>query len=275
MGGALKRGGPGSDGGMSYRQQGGRITVSTDPDDNGIAPQRVGEPVIQAISRAMQILSLFTDRSTELTLSEIVERFGMGKATTHRYAMSLRQEGLLRYNARTGRYSLGVRLIQLGRIAQESVEVLEVATPHLNSVAGDLNETAVLAIWDGAQPVVARVAYPPTRAIFVGVRVGDRLTPRAAQSLVMRAYLEDSGTAELAEIRRRGYLVTTYELTGTVVVARPVFQDNHIVATIAVLGTGQTMDENGVFASVDRLRRAADRIGAELGVGDAPSVDTA
>lgn len=249
--------------------------MNNDPDDNGIAPQRVGEPVIQAISRAMQILSLFTDRSTELTLSEIVERFGMGKATTHRYAMSLRQEGLLRYNARTGRYSLGARLIQLGRIAQESVEVLEVATPHLNRVAEDLNETAVLAVWDGAQPVVVRVAYPPTRAIFVGVRVGDRLTPRAAQSLVMRAYLGDSGTGELAEIRRRGYAVTKYEQTGTVVVARPVFQDNQIVATIAVLGTAQSMDEDGVFASADRLRRAADRIIAELGVGAAHSVDTA
>lgn len=251
-------------------------TVSVGPEeDTGIAPQRVDEPVIQAVSRAMQILSLFTDERAELTLSEIVEGFGLGKATTHRYAMSLRQEGLLRYNARTGRYSLGVRLIQLGRLAQESVQVLEVATPHLNSVARDLNETSVLAIWDGAHPVVVRVAYPPTRAIFVGVRVGDRLTARAAQSLVMRAYLEDSGTGELAEIRRRGYAVTQYEKTGTVVVARPVFQDNQIVATIAALGTAQSMDQDGVSGSAERLRRAADGIGAELGIGGAPSVETA
>ena len=261
----------------SVREQRGRITVSTETEreDNGIAPQRVGEPVIQAISRAMQILSLFTDQSTELTLSEIVDRFGMGKATTHRYAMSLRQEGLLRYNARTGRYSLGARLIQLGRIAQESVEVLEVATPHLNRVAGDLNETAVLAIWEGAQPVVVRVAYPPTRVIFVGVRVGDRLTPRAAQSLVMRAYLEDGGSEELAEIRRRGYAVTTYETTGTVVIACPVFQDRQIVATVAVLATAQSMDEDGISGSVDRLRRAAESISAELGVGGRTSIETA
>lgn len=261
----------------SVREQRGRITVSTETEreDNGIAPQRVGEPVIQAISRAMQILSLFTDQSTELTLSEIVDRFGMGKATTHRYAMSLRQEGLLRYNARTGRYSLGARLIQLGRIAQESVEVLEVATPHLNRVAGDLNETAVLAIWEGAQPVVVRVAYPPTRVIFVGVRVGDRLTPRAAQSLVMRAYLEDGGSEELAEIRRRGYAVTKYETTGTVVIACPVFQDRQIVATVAVLATAQSMDEDGISGSVDRLRRAAESISAELGVGGRTSIETA
>ena len=278
MGGALgARGRPDAGPVPSEREQRGRITVSTDTEreDNGIAPQRVGEPVIQAISRAMQILSLFTDQSTELTLSEIVERFGMGKATTHRYAMSLRQEGLLRYNARTGRYSLGARLIQLGRIAQESVEVLEVATPHLSRVAGDLNETAVLAIWEGSQPVVVRVAYPPTREIFVGVRVGDRLTPRAAQSLVMRAYLEDGGSEEFAEIRRRGYAVTTYETTGTVVIACPVFQDRQIVATVAVLATSQSMDEDGISGSVDRLRQAAESISAELGVGGPTSVETA
>ena len=129
--------------------------------DSGIAPEREGEPAIQAISRAVQMLSFFTEEQPEVSLTELVQRFKLGKTTTHRYAMSLRQEGLLRYNQRTGRYSLGIKLIRLGRIAQASLHLLEVAGPHLETAASDLNESTVLAIWDGALPVVVRVAYPP------------------------------------------------------------------------------------------------------------------
>jgi DNA-binding IclR family transcriptional regulator len=234
---------------------------------NGIAPEREGEPAIQAISRAVQMLSFFTEEQPEVSLNELVQRFKLGKTTTHRYAMSLRQEGLLRYNQRTGRYSLGIRLIRLGRIAQTSLHLLDVAGPHLESAASDLNESTVLAIWDGALPVVVRVAYPPRRNIFVGVRVGDRLTPAAAQSLVMRAYLNGHERIEprFAEVRRLGYAVTHYPDSGTVAVARPVFQDGHIAATIAALGTHATLDDENMKAVAERLGEAADRIGRDLG----------
>jgi DNA-binding IclR family transcriptional regulator len=237
------------------------------PEDDGIAPEREGEPAIQAISRAVQMLSFFTEEQPEVSLNELVRRFKLGKTTTHRYAMSLRQEGLLRYNQRTGHYSLGIKLIRLGRIAQASLHLLDVAGPHLESAASDLNESTVLAISDGALPVVVRVAYPPRRNIFVGVRVGDRLTPAAAQSLVMRAYLNGRDTTEprLADVRRLGYAVTRYPDTGTVAVARPVFQGGQIAATIAALGTLATIDDENLNAVAERLGEAADRIRRDLG----------
>jgi IclR family transcriptional regulator, KDG regulon repressor len=210
------------------------------------------------------MLSFFTEEQPEVSLAELVNRFGLGKTTTHRYAMSLRQEGLLRYNQRTGRYSLGIKLIRLGRVAQAGSQLLDVAGPHLESAANDLNETAVLAIWDGSLPVVVRVAYPPRRNIFVAVRVGDRLTPSAAQSLVMRAYL-NGREPRLADVRRLGYAVKHYDDTGTVAVARPIFQDGQIVATIAALGTLATIDEQSLKTVAERLGEAAERIRRDLG----------
>ena len=50
---------------------------------------------IQAIERGLKILELFTLREPSLTLNQLTERFGMGKATTHRYAMALRGVGAL------------------------------------------------------------------------------------------------------------------------------------------------------------------------------------
>lgn len=231
-----------------------------------IAPERIGEPVIQSVSRAVQLLALFTEEEPELTLAELAGRFELGKTTTHRYATSLRQEGLLRYDQRTGRYSLGIRLARLGRIAQASLHVFDVAGPHLEAIARDLNDTAVLAIWDGALPVVVRVCYPPRRGIFVGVRVGDRLTPQAAQSLVMRAYLQGERTADpqLRAVLRQGFAAVTYEENGVTAVARPIFQGDLIAATVAVLGTATTVEGTSVETVAGRLGRAAGDIGAQL-----------
>jgi DNA-binding IclR family transcriptional regulator len=233
-------------------------------DDHGVAAAREGEPVIQAVTRAVQMLSFFTEEQPELSLSDLASLFGLGKSTTHRYAMSLRQEGLLRYNQRSGRYSLGIKLIRLGRVAQGSLHLLDVANPHLETAASELNETTVLAIWDGASPVVVRVCYPPRRTVLIGVRVGDRLTPVAAQTLVMQAYL-NSREPRLEEVRQRGYAVTHYRDTGTVAVARPVFQDSQIVATIAALGTLATIAEETVKPVAERLGIAAERISRDLG----------
>ena len=233
-------------------------------EDHGIAAAREGEPVIQAVTRAIEMLSFFTEEQPELSLTDLAGLFGLGKSTTHRYAMSLRQEGLLRYNQRTGRYSLGIKLIRLGRIAQASLHLLDVANPHLESAASDLNETTVLAIWDGASAVVVRVCFPPRRNVLIGVRVGDRLTPAAAQTLVMQAYL-NKREPRLDEVRQRGYAATHYQDTGTVAVARPVFQDSQIVATIAALGTLATIDDETVKRVADRLAQAAARISDDLG----------
>ena len=109
--------------------------------------------------------------------------------------------------------------------------------------------------------------WAPRRGIFVGVREGDRLGPKAAQSLVMQAFLPPQRTPdpELAQVRRQGYAAVTYEENGVTAVARPVFQEDAIVATVAVVGTARTVDGTTVGKVADRLGRAAGDIGTELG----------
>jgi len=125
-------------------------------------------------SLPLGVSSMFSEQETELSLGQLIERFGLGKSTTHRYATSLRQSGLLRYDGRSGRYSLGMRLVQLGQLAQVGLYVTQVAAPHMERLANELNETAVLSIWDGEGSVVVRVADAPRRLVYIGVRVGSR-----------------------------------------------------------------------------------------------------
>lgn len=205
-----------------------------------------------------------------MTLSDLVREFGLGKTTTHRYATVLRQEGLLRYDRRTGQYSLGTRLIRLGRIAQTHLQVVEVAGARLPDVAAELNETVVLSLAEGQRPVVIRIAYPPARAVFVGLRIGDRLSQLAAQAKVLRAHLDRNAASdpELAEVLRLGYAVHVYDDMDIAAVAAPILDEGIPIATVAVIGIARTMPARVRERCGRRLRALVEEVEAELGSGE-------
>lgn len=221
---------------------------------------------IQAISRAARILGLFTPERTALSLTEMTRLFGMGKATTHRYAMSLRQCGLLNYDSATARYTLGIRLVGMAKVAQSSLYVVEVAGPYLFDLADELNETAALTVWDGEAPVVVRVAEAPRRTVYRAMRIGARLRQGGAHHAVYKAFLDEGiKTLELARARKDRIAIRNGIDDDLRVAACPVFEGNEVAACIAIHGSRRriTMDIDSPTARL--LRRAAAGISAELG----------
>src|SRR5205085_1580495 len=47
-------------------------------------------PVNQSVERAVRLLSFFSPEEPELTLTQLTQRLGTSKATTHRYTLALR-----------------------------------------------------------------------------------------------------------------------------------------------------------------------------------------
>lgn len=222
---------------------------------------------IQAIDRAARMLGIFSEQELELSLGQLTERFGLGKTTTHRYATSLRQCGLLRYDQSSGRYSLGIRLVQLGRVAQGGLHVAEVAAPHMERIANELNETAALSIWDGDGAVVVRTAEAPRRLPYIGVRIGSRLPGESAQSRIFLAYLDPQAAEkpELATILEHGSVVSNTSDGEIRAVGCPIFQGSQPVAAIAVVGTPRRIPEDPRSDLALYLKRIANRISHELG----------
>ena len=60
---------------------------------------------------------------------------------------------LLRYDPQTGRYTLGIRMIAMARIAQASMYIVEVAGRYIDELADELNETVCSDRLDGEHPV--------------------------------------------------------------------------------------------------------------------------
>ena len=104
-----------------------------------VPPVPPGEPAqdsfdtqyrIQALERAAAILGAFTAEEPELRLSDLAERLGLHKATTHRFLVNLEHLGFVERSPRSGRYRLGWRLFEpyitrglgLEEIAQPAIQ---------------------------------------------------------------------------------------------------------------------------------------------------------
>lgn len=218
-------------------------------------------PINQSVERAARLLSLFTVEEPELSLAELTARLGTSKATAHRYATALRRAGLLR--ASPGGYTLGPRIVELAATALAGLRIVKVAGPYLERLVAEVNETAVLSIWDGEAPVVVRVDDNTDRLVRINVRTGSRLPLDSAQGKVFRAYLVADDDPD--GVRRRGFAFNERIVEGIAALAAPVFQGDEIVATMALVGTAAAVAPDPGSPLVIRLRETAAALSAELG----------
>ena len=219
-------------------------------------------PAIQSVERAARMLGLFTVDEPQLMLSDLTARMGMSKATVHRYATALRNAGLLRFTS--GYYTLGPRVVELASAALAGLSVMKVAGPYLERLVAKTGETAVLSVWDGEAPVVVRVDDNSSRLVRIVVATGSRLPADSAQGMMFRAFLEPPGTdAELDRIREERLSHNAVVVEGITALAAPVFQGEEIVATIALVGTTSSVENDGEQAAL--LRDAAENLSTELG----------
>lgn len=246
---------------------------------DGPAPGAVGGD-IQVIARCGQILRLFSTTQRSLRIADVAAELDLQRTTVHRYLSSMANADLLERDQDSS-YRLGPLLVQLGTVALRGLRVLEIADPYLRRLANDTNETAVLAVWGGVGPVVARVHEAETRIVNIVVRVGSPLPLEAAQSQVFLAFFKDPSAAQrllaqnasrreieagLEAARRDGYLMSSQVAQGIRAIAVPVFDGhNDICATVALVGTVAGIPDTPNSGMVQALASSAGRLSRELG----------
>jgi DNA-binding IclR family transcriptional regulator len=219
-------------------------------------------PINQSVERAARLLSLFSVDEPELSLAELTTRLGTSKATAHRYATALRRAGLLRLSG--GGYTLGPRIVELAATALAGLRIVKVAGPYLERLVSELNETAVLSIWDGEAPIVVRVDDNTDRLVRINVRTGSRLPLDSAQGKIFRAFLTDEN-GELEAVRATGVAFNARIVQGIAALAAPVFQGDEIVAATALVGTTAAISSDPDAPLATQLRDMAAALSAELG----------
>ncbi len=110
---------------------------------------QTGQPAVRqiaAVQRAIAVLDALAEAGRELGTNEISRLTGINASTVSRLLATLNSAGLVRYVNSTGRYRLGIRLIQLGNAARESLDIRQLARPQLEALSKITGETATLSI---------------------------------------------------------------------------------------------------------------------------------
>jgi IclR family transcriptional regulator, pca regulon regulatory protein len=250
----------------------------------------------QSLERGLAILASFRSERPLLGVSELGRGVGLSRSTTHRYVATLVALGYLQQDPVSRKYRLGSRVLDLGFSAINSMELREVAGPHLRELSDATGYTANMAILDELDIVYVdrcRSAQPRQREIDLNLHVGARL-PAYCTSLgkVLLAQLPEGEraarveridfqrrgpntitsraalTAELVRVRRQGYAVNNEELAyGLRSIAAPVLQHDSSAAgaiNLAVHSSMVSSETLGESFGPILMRTAAD-ISARLG----------
>lgn len=235
---------------------------------------------IQAVSRVSQILSLFDPATPEVTANMVAERLDLNRTTAYRYCTSLVAAGLLERSAEGG-YVPGGLLLQLGAFAIGHRSVVNLAPRHMRALSRVTQTSVVLSLWGLTGPVVSRVEEDTSTIVLVSVRVGSHLPMDTAQSKLFLAYhadqlamgrlmanlpgsARDELRADVERVRAVGHC-SAMSTPGVVAVAAPVFDENGICATLAIVGPDNTLsmsdDAPELRAVVDTARALTQELG--------------
>lgn len=262
----------------TYGHRGGVHAVSSeafDLDDSDGQPSGAGEApdgkgAIQSIERAAQILALFDQDTTNLSVAHVSEQLGLNRTTTHRYLQSLQRSGFL-----SPRKGPGPLLDQLSAFISGRRRVLDLAPPIMRKLSDRTGQTVVLSLLGRSGPVVTLVEEAPVGTIVLTVRVGTILEIKAAQARVLLAFQADPAVvarlhksmpeeealqerSELARVRRDQIGWGDLAHLGLAAVAAPVFGSRDIQAAMALLGTDRMLPRSDESADmVEMLQQAA------------------
>lgn len=103
---------------------------------------------IQSVRRALQILSLFSDRTPQLGVNEIASLMNLPKTTAHGLIRTLFAERYLKQDALTKKYSLGTKIHELGIFFLVNMRIRQTGKAPSMRLAEKTGYMARLAIWD-------------------------------------------------------------------------------------------------------------------------------
>jgi DNA-binding IclR family transcriptional regulator len=212
-----------------------------------------------AAGRLLAVLDAFGQEQRALSLSEISRRAGLSLSTAHRLVCELASWGALERGP-GGRYSIGLRLLELAALSPRGLGLREAAFPVLDELHHRTRGNVHLGVRDGLEVVyvetITACATHPTAG-----RMGDRwpmhvtgtglvllaFADRELQERALRGPLErftpltvtDEAQLrrELAQIRQVGFAVARGRITvEDLVVAAPVYdQFGGVAAAISVV----------------------------------------
>jgi len=158
-----------------------------------------GSRGIQSVETGLRLLHALIEAPGALSLSELSEKSDMSASKAHRYLASFQREQLVRQDAETGKYDLGLMALRLGVAALARVDQVTLASNRLQSLADNAGATALLNVWSAHGPIIIKIVH--SRSTFVtSLGIGSVLPVlRSATGRICLGFLPESITLEAVE----------------------------------------------------------------------------
>lgn len=167
------------------------------------------KPLVGTLERGLSILQYFKE-SPEAALPEAAAALKLSRSSTYRIAEKLHELGFLEINPRNGRWRLGREVVQLGVVALQTTDVMEVAPQFLHELRMASSEAVNLAVFDSDVMVLLFREQGP-QSITISSRLGAH-RPMHASGLgkaFMAAMPEDERRKLIERINFQRYSPTT------------------------------------------------------------------
>ncbi len=276
---------------MRGRPSNGNENIAAQTEENPEA--KVGRPTVQSVERTFDVLEALATARHPVAITELSQQLGLHISTVHRLLATLIERGYAKQDERSGRYSVGGRLMELASGLTEQTDIRLEAHPALERLAAQVGETANLSVRSGDNLVYIDQVQT-NRLVRMFTRVGssaplyctgsgklflafgenferelnryileNRLEPRTPGTLTNPQALRE----ELRRIRERGYSFDNEEMEeGVVCVAAPIFdRQGQLAAAISVSGPTSRMLATDVARVIAPVQTSAAEVSTLLG----------
>ncbi|WP_275463152.1 IclR family transcriptional regulator [Streptomyces noursei] len=240
----------------------------------------------QTVDRALSILPLLAEGPADL--GRVADRLGVHKSTALRLLRTLNEHGLV-YRQPDQRYRLGARLFALAQEAVESLDVRDIAHPHLVALNEQCGHTVHLAVYEENEvlyidkvesryPVrmYSRIGKPVAITVAAVAKLLLADLPEAerravAEKLDYPRYTSRSTTdaaaflTELAAVREQGWATDLggHEESINCVGAPIRGADGRVAAAMSVSAPNVVVSAEELLGLLPLVRRTADAISRE------------
>ncbi|MFL9961740.1 helix-turn-helix domain-containing protein [Paraburkholderia sediminicola] len=228
----------------------------------------MGNEGVAAVEKALSLLDCFKPGAEALPLAALAQLSGMHKTTVYRLMNSLERMNYV-VRSETGMYSLGPRVLYLGKLYEQSFHLASLVEPILHKLASETRESASYYVIDNGQRLCLFRAEPSeglreTRLPGTSFPLDDAAISQVLRFWGLREHLFDTPpslplfTSGARDQHTAGF-------------ATPVFgEGDTFKAALSLTGVRSRLDAARTSGALDRLQLdAASELSRKLGASAA------
>ncbi|MGM8215251.1 IclR family transcriptional regulator [Bacillaceae bacterium W0354] len=247
----------------------------------------------QSVIKALKLLEFFSEDEPELSLREIAKRSGLPKPTAYRLLSSLNTCGFLmktKESEHESKYRLGLKLLELGSLVSDQLELRTIAKPYMEELGRIINEAVHIVIVNNEHAIYID-KVESNRALRLYTKVGktsplyigsgpklllaymseeerNHILSQPLKSMIDGKTIDKNELIEeLNDIRKNGYSLSVSEQDlNTTGVSYPIFDHRrHVVASLTVSGLSSYFENDNLKYIKEQTKATAEKISSALG----------